>query len=123
MYKSSIDQVMNFRELEESDMKKEEKIKKLVSACQEFITEVEKFQNIEVPKNEEEIYEKVNILAEDISNTLVMLSYYLEQGDTKNYNQSKEDLASLFLNAGYLGEDLGDYFGEENFVEDIMGQY
>ncbi len=95
----------------------------MISACQEFITEIEKFQNIEVPENEEEIYEKVNTLAEDISNILVMLSYYLEQGDTKNYNQSKEDLAFLFLNAGYLGEDLGDYFGEENFVEDIMGKY
>lgn len=54
MYKISIDQVMNFRQLEESDMKKEDKIKKLVSACQEIITEVEEFQNIEVPKNGEE---------------------------------------------------------------------
>lgn len=123
MYTISVRQVMDFKKIDQSSMKEEEKVRELVRICKDYIQEIEAFQNIEVPNRGEGIYQSVNDVSMDLSDTLVLITHSLGQGNKEQYTQYKDDLAFLFMEAGYLGEELGEYLGEENFVEDLMGQY
>lgn len=123
MYRISVAQVMAFMEKEERDMASDVLVEELSKECEGFIQEIEDFQRIEVPKGKEELYERVNGLSMNISDTLVLLAYSLEQGNESDYNKLKETLGLLFVEAGYLGDELQTYLGNENFVEDVMKKY